>query len=242
MQRLAEDGALPPPFFSRSPPAACGRSGGLTRPRHRFPGRMAVPPGSSLPALRVRSSRGPTVRKAPRGAKSGWMKRATGFTCPDGVNTGIDSGLSPWSASAASPEIPPGPPSGRRSDQGSDHVRAGVDNKIGTCEILASACLSSGYVIPMCVRCGEPSRCAARSCAAPSTFCGDVNPHPLSGPSGLVSWPVGSSRRRSAAPRSCRSRRSPPPTARSGGARRGATRPGGSRSRAPALRPCRPSR
>ena len=198
MQRLAEDGALPPPFFSCSPPAACGRSGGLTGPRHRFPGRMAVPPGSSLPALRVRSGRGPTTRKAPRGARSGWMKRATGFTRPDGVNTGINSGLSPWSASATSPEIPSGPPPGRSSDQGSDCVRVGVGNKIGTCEILASACLYSGYASSMCVRCGDSSHCRAESCALSSTCCGDVNPHspsrtPTAGhpASGLLPAPIG---------------------------------------------------
>jgi len=73
---------LLPPFFSHLPPvgwsaASGGRGGALVR----SPGRMAIPPGSSIRALRVRSGRGPTFRTAPRGARSGRMKHATGFTC-----------------------------------------------------------------------------------------------------------------------------------------------------------------
>jgi len=40
---------------------------------------MAVPPGSSMRALRVGSGRGPTLRTALRGARSERAKRATGF-------------------------------------------------------------------------------------------------------------------------------------------------------------------
>jgi hypothetical protein len=66
-----------------------------TRPRFPSPDRMAIPSGSLLRALRVGSSRGSTLRTAPRGAGSGWMKRATGFIRPHGVITGIDGRLSP---------------------------------------------------------------------------------------------------------------------------------------------------
>ena len=88
MQRLAEGGACAAVLLLV---AAGGRAAreGESGPRHRSPGRMAVPPGSSLPALRVRPSRGSTVHRAPRGARSGWMRHATGLTCSSGVTTGI---------------------------------------------------------------------------------------------------------------------------------------------------------
>ncbi len=88
MQRLAEGGACAAvllPFAT----GGCPRGRASEGPRHRFPGRMAIPPGSSLPALRVRPSRGSTVHRAPRGARSGWMRHATGLTCSTGVTTGI---------------------------------------------------------------------------------------------------------------------------------------------------------
>ncbi len=48
----------------------------------RSPGRMALPPGSFMPALRVGSGRGPTLRTALRGATSERVEHATGSTCP----------------------------------------------------------------------------------------------------------------------------------------------------------------
>lgn len=47
----------------------------------RSPEWMAIRSGSLIRALRVGSGRGPTLRTAPRGARSGWVKRATGFPC-----------------------------------------------------------------------------------------------------------------------------------------------------------------
>jgi len=77
-----EVGALLPPFFFHLPPVGwyAAREGAV-EPWLRSPGRMAIPPGSSVRALRVGSGRGPTLRTAPRGARSGWMKHATGFIC-----------------------------------------------------------------------------------------------------------------------------------------------------------------
>src|SRR5574338_320924 len=45
---------------------------------------MAIPPGSSLLALRVRPSRGPAVHTALRGARSERVRHATGLTCSAG--------------------------------------------------------------------------------------------------------------------------------------------------------------
>ena len=99
--------ALLPPFFSHLPPVGCsaasgGRGGALVR----SPGRMAIPPGSSIRALRVGSGRGPTVRTALRGAKSEWMKHATGFTCPSRGDHQDRREPEPLVASALSPDIP----------------------------------------------------------------------------------------------------------------------------------------
>ena len=66
------------------------------RPQLPSPGRMAIPPGSSLRALRVGSGRGPISRTAFRCAASGRMERATGSINPTGVTTGICKRLSPW--------------------------------------------------------------------------------------------------------------------------------------------------
>lgn len=53
-------------------------------------------------ALRVGSSRGPTLRTARRGARSAWTRHATGLVGPSDVATRIIGRLSPC-ASAASP-------------------------------------------------------------------------------------------------------------------------------------------
>jgi hypothetical protein len=79
------------------------------RPWHRSPSRMAIQPGSSIRALRVGSGRGPTFRTAPRGARSGRMKHATGFTCPGRGDHQDRRVPEPLVASALSPDIPPEP-------------------------------------------------------------------------------------------------------------------------------------
>ena len=104
---LSKGEALLPPFFFHLPPVGCsaasgGRGGALVR----SPGRMAIPPGSSIRALRVRSGRGPTVRTAPRGARSEWMKHATGFTCLSRGDHQDRREPEPLVASALSPDIP----------------------------------------------------------------------------------------------------------------------------------------
>ena len=104
---LSKGEALLPPFFSHLPPVGCfaasgGRGGALVR----SPGRMAIPPGSSIRALRVRSGRGPTFRTAPRGARSGRMKHATGFTCSSRGDHQDQRMPEPLVASAFSPDIP----------------------------------------------------------------------------------------------------------------------------------------
>ena len=104
---LSKGEALLPPFFSHLPPVGCsaasgGRGGALVR----SPGRMAIPPGSSIRALRVRSGRGPTFRTAPRGARSGRMKHATGFTCSSRGDHQDHRMPEPLVASAFSPDIP----------------------------------------------------------------------------------------------------------------------------------------
>ena len=126
------------------------------KPWLRSPGRMAVPPGSSVRALRVGSGRGPTVRTAPRGAKSGRMKHATGFTCSSRSDHQDRREPEPLVASALSPDIPlkptTRPPLRRESQYVFGLVRG---NKIGTCKNLASASLSSGYAISRWRRCGN---------------------------------------------------------------------------------------
>jgi hypothetical protein len=112
-------------------------------PRLPSPGRMAIPPGSSERALRVGSGRGPTVRTAPRGARSGWVKHATGFTCPSGVTTGIDERLSPWLRRHSPPISRPCRLPFADGTGGPLTCPAGVETKIGACEHLASACLYS---------------------------------------------------------------------------------------------------
>src|SRR2546426_2183741 len=67
---------------------------------------MAIPPGSSIRALRVRSGRGPTVRTALRGARSERMKHATGFTCLSRGDHQDRREPEPLVASALSPDIP----------------------------------------------------------------------------------------------------------------------------------------
>ena len=104
---LSKGEALLPPFFFHLPPVGCsaasgGRGGALVR----SPGRMAIPPGSSIRALRVRSGRGPTFRTAPRGARSGRMKHATGFTCSSRGDHQDQRMPEPLVASAFSPDIP----------------------------------------------------------------------------------------------------------------------------------------
>jgi hypothetical protein len=104
---LSKGEALLPPFFFHLPPVGCsaasgGRGGALVR----SPGRMAIPPGSSIRALRVRSGRGPTFRTAPRGARSGRMKHATGFTCSSRGDHQDQRVPEPLVASALSPDIP----------------------------------------------------------------------------------------------------------------------------------------
>jgi hypothetical protein len=112
-------------------------------PRLPSPGRMAIPPGSSERALRVGSGRGPTVRTAPRGARSGWVKHATGFTCPSGVTTGIDECLSPWLRRHSPPISRPSRLPFADGTGGPLTCPAGVETKIGAREKLASACLYS---------------------------------------------------------------------------------------------------
>ena len=91
--------------------------------------RMAILPGSSMRALRVGSGRGPTLRTAPRGAESGWVKHATGSTCPGGVTTRINERLSPWLRRHSPPISHPGPPRGRHSDRGSGRVSRGAQEQ-----------------------------------------------------------------------------------------------------------------
>ena len=104
---LSKGEALLPPFFFHLPPVGWyAASGGRGRALVRSPGRMAIPPGSSIRALRVRSGRGPTFRTAPRGARSGRMKHATGFTCSSRGDHQDHRMPEPLVASAFSPDIP----------------------------------------------------------------------------------------------------------------------------------------
>ena len=104
---LSKGEALLPPFFFHLPPVGWyAASGGRGRALVRSPGRMAIPPGSSIRALRVRSGRGPTFRTAPRGARSGRMKHATGFICLSRGDHQDQQVPEPLVASALSPDIP----------------------------------------------------------------------------------------------------------------------------------------
>src|SRR6266850_2277878 len=111
---------------------------------------MAVPPGSSTPALRVGSGRGPTPRTAPRGARSGRVRHATGLTCLNRSDHRDRGPPKPLPTSAVSPEYPSRlacrPPAEREV---LPHVRPAVEPKIEARENLASACLSSAYVNSM---------------------------------------------------------------------------------------------
>ena len=119
------------------------------KPWLRSPGRMAIPPGSSMGALRVRSGRGPTFRTAPRGAKSGRMKHATGFTCSSRGDHQDRRVPEPLVASALSPDIPLGPACRSPLKRGVPaRLLQARGTKIGTRDDLASAFISSGYGIP----------------------------------------------------------------------------------------------
>jgi len=86
MDRLESE--LAPPFFSLLATVwLIAVREGEERPQCWFPGRMAVPPGSSMQALRVGSGRGPILRTALRGATSERVAHATGSTCSDRVIT-----------------------------------------------------------------------------------------------------------------------------------------------------------
>jgi hypothetical protein len=148
------------------------------KPWLRSPGRMAIPPGSSMGALRVRSGRGPTFRTAPRGAKSGRMKHATGFTCPSRSDHQDLRVPEPLVASALSPDIPLGPACRSPLKRGVPaRLLQARGTKIGTREDLASAFISSGYGIPPWSGCGYLSLSVRGFYLAPSTKCGHVNPH-----------------------------------------------------------------
>src|SRR5207237_3054378 len=100
---------------------------------------MAILPGSSMGALRVGSGRGPTVRTAPRGARSGWMKHATGFICPYWSDHQDHRVPEPLVASALSPDIPH-EPTCRPPPQTKVAARVleACGTKIGTSDELAS--------------------------------------------------------------------------------------------------------
>ena len=109
---------------------------------------MAVPPGSLMRALRVRSSRGPTFRTAPRGATSGWMKRATGFIRLGRGDHRDQQPPEPLVAWRPSPISRRGSSIGRTQDSGiSSRCQPMMELKIRLCGNRASACLSSGYAI-----------------------------------------------------------------------------------------------
>ena len=176
MQRPAGGGACKPPFFSRSPSAARAAREDEEGPRHKSPGRMAVPPGSSLPALRVRSSRGPIVRGAPRGARSGWMRHATGLTRLSEVTTGINDCPCPWKPGQSPPISRP------------DRLPLAVPTRkpahVTNCVIQdrhlrkSRKCLISfGLRDSVWTRCGASSHCGGGILGCSSTKCGNVNPH-----------------------------------------------------------------
>ena len=120
------------------------------------PGRMAIPPGSSMRALRVGSGRGPTFRTAPRGAGSGRMKHATGFTCLSRSDHQDLREPEPWLRRPSPLICRSNPPVGRRCDTGSQYVSDEVrDNKIGTRANHASARIYSGYRVLRWKRCGN---------------------------------------------------------------------------------------
>jgi len=126
------------------------------KPWLRSPGRMAIPPGSSLRALRVGSGRGPTVRTAPRGARSGRMKHATGFTCWSRRDHQDRREPEPLVASALSPDMPlkptSRPPLRPKVSVRFDEVRG---NKIGTRDNRASASVPLIYELCKWKRCGN---------------------------------------------------------------------------------------
>ncbi len=147
------------------------------KPWLRSPGRMAIPPGSSMGALRVRSGRGPTFRTAPRGARSGRMKHATGFICSSRSDHQDLRVPEPLVASALSPDIPLKPAyrsplrhgvSARSCKRVATKIEFGHDH--------ASALISSGYELTAWRGCGYLSFTDNGCYHHPSTRCGDVNP------------------------------------------------------------------
>ena len=154
---LPEVGARWPPFFSHLPPWLFAAREGVVRPRLRSPGRMAIPPGSSMRALRVGSGRGPTPRTASRGARSGWMERATGSIRPSRSDHRDLQAPEPLVASAALPRY-------SRSDrlpiatetEGPDvRSEALTADKYTARENRASACLYSVYGASTWMICGS---------------------------------------------------------------------------------------
>ena len=81
-------------------------AGGHWELRLPSPSGLAGPQGSPVRALRVGSGRGPTLRTAPRGARSEWVKHATGFTCSSRGDHQDQRRPEPLVASAFSPDIP----------------------------------------------------------------------------------------------------------------------------------------
>ena len=175
---------LSPPFFSSPPPFGCctSREGGV-RPQFLFPGRMAIPPGSFTPALRLGSGRGPTLRTALRGATSERVEHATGSTCPGRVITRIIS-----VEGERAPLTPPLPnrPNCRRLQAAPERSRyeCNAPLRYGAAEIAQ---------VPDFLRftpLGAAQMWRAKSCSLShqqrsDTHCGNVNPHghiPNSGP------------------------------------------------------------
>jgi len=104
---------------------------GVRGPDHWSPSRMAILPGSTTRALRVGSGRGPTLRTAPRGARSGWMRHATGLTRLGRRDHQDPGPPQPLPTSVVSPEFPPKLARSCRPDRGSDHISADGLVKIG---------------------------------------------------------------------------------------------------------------
>jgi hypothetical protein len=139
---------------------------------------MAILPGSSMRALRVGSGRGLTLRTAPRGARSGWMKHATGFTCPSRSDHQDRRVPEPLVASALSPDIPLELASKPPLKHGvAARILAGSGTKIGTSDEVASAYVSSGYSVLRWTGCGNLTVTRRLPYPRSSTKCGHVNPH-----------------------------------------------------------------
>src|ERR1043166_1644945 len=176
---------------------------------------MAVPPGSSTPALRFGSGRGPTLRTAPRGATSERMEHATGSICPGRVITRIND-----AEGERAPRTPPLPnrPNCRRFQEAPERSRYERDAPPRYRRPEISQVPDFLRFTQLLV--GSMWRAKSRSLShqhRSDTYCGNVNPHPrtqVDAASGLQTHlyvPVRGFLVAPAEQRSRRARREPPP-------------------------------